>query len=246
LSPPGGASIESYFRYFSEIEECFRRCRGTPFLLSTLDWALIEAWKEADVPLEAVLSGIEHSFEKFARKPSRFRKINGLAYCSQEVLRAAEAIRAAETQDGATPKVHEDPEPPFRREEILKYFGRNRAALEVAALKARDSGQKVLADDLDDAAQSLASLATARATGASDDFEALERQLTALEEKVSAALMRASSTNSLAQLREEVDRGLRIDRRKMTVAQIESLERQYLKKRLFEQYGVPRMSLFYL
>jgi hypothetical protein len=32
----------------------------------------------------------------------------------------------------------------------------------------------------------------------------------------------------------------------MTAAQIDSLERQFLKKRLFEYYRVPRLSLFHL
>ena len=51
--------MENYFNYFTEIEECFRRCRGTPTLLSTLDWALIESWKESDFPLSAVLTGAD-------------------------------------------------------------------------------------------------------------------------------------------------------------------------------------------
>ena len=48
----------NYYNYFTEIEEHFQRTRGTSlFLLSPLDWALIESWKNADVPLEAVLRG---------------------------------------------------------------------------------------------------------------------------------------------------------------------------------------------
>ena len=44
----------NYFNYFTEIEEHFQRARGTGlFLLSPLDWALIESWKNAEVPLEA-------------------------------------------------------------------------------------------------------------------------------------------------------------------------------------------------
>ena len=49
--------MENYFNYFTEIEEHFQRRRGTTLLLSTLDWALIETWKDAGIPLEAVLRG---------------------------------------------------------------------------------------------------------------------------------------------------------------------------------------------
>ena len=43
----------NYFNYFTEVEEHFQRARGTSlFLLSPLDWALIESWKNAGVPLK--------------------------------------------------------------------------------------------------------------------------------------------------------------------------------------------------
>ena len=103
--------MENYFNYFTEIEECFRRCRGTPTLLSTLDWALIESWKDSDFPLTAVLTGIERSFEKYKKRPQRFRKVNSLAYCSQEVLKAAEEARTAANEGDARPK-ETDAKPP--------------------------------------------------------------------------------------------------------------------------------------
>ena len=50
--------MQNYFNYFTEIEEHFQRRRGSLLMLSTLDWALIESWREASVPLPAVLRGI--------------------------------------------------------------------------------------------------------------------------------------------------------------------------------------------
>ena len=56
----------NYFNYFTEVEEHFQRARGTAlFLMSPLDWALIESWKNAGVPLTAVLRGIDTAFEKW-------------------------------------------------------------------------------------------------------------------------------------------------------------------------------------
>src|SRR5271167_5103118 len=81
----------NYFNYFTEIEEHFQRARGTIlFLLSPLDWALIESWKNAGVPLEAVLRGVDDAFDKWVQRPSKSKKVNILAYCSQAVLAAAE------------------------------------------------------------------------------------------------------------------------------------------------------------
>src|SRR5580692_6501724 len=86
----------NYFEYFSEIEERFSRRRGSLLLLSTLDWALIETWREAGIPLEAVLRGIDNAFDKhdakLSRAKTRARKVNGLAWCSQAVMQAAEEI----------------------------------------------------------------------------------------------------------------------------------------------------------
>ncbi len=87
--------METYFNYFTEIEEHFQRRRGTLLLLSPLDWALMETWKDAGIPLEAVLRGIDATFDKWERRPARFRKVNGLAYCAQEVLASAEEMKEA-------------------------------------------------------------------------------------------------------------------------------------------------------
>ena len=89
--------LHNYFNYFTEIEEHFQRRRGTLLLLSTLDWALIETWKEAGIPLQAVLRGIDAAFEHYDGKPSRTRKVNSLAFCSQEVLAAAEEMTILRT-----------------------------------------------------------------------------------------------------------------------------------------------------
>jgi hypothetical protein len=236
--------LENYFNYFTEIEECFRRCRGTPTLLSTLDWALIESWKEAGIPLEAVLNGIDRAFQKFSKRPQRFRKINGLAYCSPAVLQAAEELNTALTESGVATADRPPEEAPFAAEEIRAFLERNAAALEKASGACRTQGQQVLADDLHGGALSLRNISADREW--ETDLEDLEQQLSALEEKLAASLTRAAEINLLTEVRREVDRGLVSYRQKMTGPQIESLQRQFIKKRLFEHHGVPRLSLFYL
>ncbi len=234
--------MENYFNYFTEIEQCYQRCRGTPTLLSPLDWALIESWKEAGLPLEAALTGIERAFQKFAKRPRRVRKINGLAYCSQSVLEAAEEMNRSAVEGGLKRANERAVEAPFSGEEIQNYLRRNAEALDKASRRSSQNGQKVLTDDIREAAAALAKIPGET----NQDLEELERRLSALEDKLTAALTRASSIELLARFREEVERGLIPYRRKMTGAQIESLERQFLKKRLFEYYKIPRLSLFYL
>jgi len=238
--------VENYFNYFTEIEECFRRHRGTPTLLSTLDWALIESWKEGGIPLEAVLRGVERSFEKFKRRARKYRMVNSLAYCSQEVLRAAEEL-ATERAEGAPEARAPQPTQPPLEADIRSFFARNAAALAAASELAEKNGETILRDDLRAAATTLQEIARMQADKQSDlNLEQLESHLATLEEKLMASLMRASSVDLLVQFRGEVERALIPYRRKMTAPQIESLERQFLKKRLFDHYQIPRLSLFYM
>ena len=114
----------NYFNYFTEIEEHFQRARGTSlFLLSPLDWALIETWKNAGVPLEAVLRGIDAAFEKW-RSRKRENPDGELA----GLLRPGRAHRSAD--HGRTPQpTREETAPPFPLEDLRAYLESNAAAL---------------------------------------------------------------------------------------------------------------------
>ena len=124
--------MENYFNYFTEIEEHFQRRRGGILLLSTLDWALIETWKDAGIPLEAVLRGIDGAFERYEKRPSK-RKVNSLAYCAQEVLAAAEEMKEAAVGVASGEKQNAKPAG-FQTAEIVTFLRRNADQLLAAKL----------------------------------------------------------------------------------------------------------------
>lgn len=235
--------MENYFNYFTEIEECFQHARGATALLSALDWALIESWKEAGIPLEAVLTGIERTFEKYHKRPQRFRKVNSLAYCSQEVLRAADAAGTADEGAGHGSRSHD--EPLFEKGDIAGFLKRNAETLEQASKSQDAEGQSVLAQDFSGAGKALAEMA-ARDAEWDADPEALERGLAALEDKLLASLTRAAPVELLTSFRAEMECAMAPYRRNMGRGEAESLERQFIKKGLFEHYNLPRLSLFYM
>ena len=234
--------MENYFNYFTEIEECFQRCRGTRTLLSPLDWALIESWKDAGLPLQAVLTGIARAFEKYHARQRKYKTVNALAFCTQEVLRAAEEAQAGEVQSVG----RKDSPPPFTAEEIVRFLSGNAQSLEAASKKAHAEGQQVLADDLAALAPDLQAMAAQDPATLLTGLEELETRLTAVEAKLTASLTRAASLERMAGIQEQVERGLGPYRRKMTGPQIESLERQFRKRCLMEHYEIPRLSLFYM
>src|SRR6202012_6282222 len=76
----------NYFNYYTEIEEYFWKKRGAHLLVSPLDWAIMETWQKAGVPLEAVLKGIDSAFESYGRSRRGGRKqLKNLAYLSGAV-----------------------------------------------------------------------------------------------------------------------------------------------------------------
>jgi hypothetical protein len=233
--------VENYFNYFSQIEERFLQRRGGGLLLSTLDWALIETWKDAGIPLEAALRGIDDAFDQYARRPSKTRKVNGLAYCSQLVLTAAEAaVGAASPQSPAKPRAGQGFEP----EVVAAFLRRNADLLDTAKLP---EGQGVSARSIAlDAAKTLRQLADEIEKKNVPRLEDLERRLTVLEEKLFAVLLASTPDEDIVTVRAEADRDLAPYRRKMSAAQIDQLQKQYLHKRLLERYALPRLSLFYM
>ena len=237
----------NYFNYYTEIEEHFWRKRGAHLLVSPLDWAIVETWQKAGVPLEAVLKGIDRAFESWgrSRRAAGGRQLKSLAYCVDAVLDAA--AEAAETSAGAGPEVNSGraSAEPFSREELRKYLERNAQRLRVAAEKHR-AAHATLAGRLDDAAKSIEDLRPLAEAPGALDLEDFERRLTVIEEKLSAGVTAEAPEEILLGVRREMDRSLAPYRRKMTAEQLSQLERQYLQKRLFEFFGVPRLSLFYL
>ena len=222
-------AFSNYFNYFTEIEDRFQQARGTGlFLLSPLDWALIEAWKNSAIPLEAVLRGIDAAFEKWKTKRSRFQQVNSLAYCSQAVM--VETQRMADA--GSTGQT---PEPaPFDGEQIEAFLADNAAAIRNTAKPEFEA----IAVSLDNLRGNLAA--------ESADLEALEQKLTVLEEKM-VAIARASQPEEQAlQVRRELETYLRPYKGKMTASQIAMLEARFLDRNLLETTHLPRLSLFYL
>ena len=216
---------ENYFNYFTEIEEHFQRARGTGlFLLSPMDWALIESWKNSGIPLEAVLRGIDIAFEKWRGRPARGRlhQVNSLAYCTQAITAEAQALA-----DGRPAK--REVAPPFPETDISAYLLRNSTAL-------REAGHADLAD-------SIASLDT---DAMRCNLEEMEQWLTSIEEKMIARIRASASDEQLVEARQVLDKQLKPYRGKMGTEQLAMLERQFLDRRLLETAKLPRLSLFYL
>ena len=231
--------MKNYFNYFTEIEEHFQRRRGTLLMLSTLDWALIETWREAGVPLEAVLRGIDAAFDKYdARKShARVRRVNGLGYCTQEVMAAVESMKEASTGSSTTVQDN-SPAAGFEQQRIGDHLLTCAKQLRAAGGMAGNAAISELAQRLELLAEEVLNSEPA--------LENLERTLTVMEEKMFALLVTSASESELTALREEAARELAPYRSRMQSAQIRQVEQQFLHKKLLERNSLPRLSLFYM
>lgn len=238
--------MENYFNYFTEIEEQFLRRRGGGLLLTTLDWALIETWKDAGIPLDAVLRGIDDAFDRYDQRPSKSRKINSLAYCSQAVLGAAEEMKEArvgsESLNSTGGKASGEG---FEASAIAVFLQHSAELLEKAKLP--HSPQISVEATAHEIANTLRKLAEAITDAQTPPkLEDLERRLTVLEDKIFAALLAATSDEEILGVRTQADRELAPYRRNMSAPQIDQLQKQYVHKRLLEKCHLPRLSLFYM
>jgi hypothetical protein len=233
----------NYFNYFTEIEEYFWKKRGAHLLVSPLDWAIMETWQRAGVPLEAALKGIDRAFESYGRsRRGAGKPLKSLAYCTDAVLQVAE--EGLEAAAGSAPKNGREAKEVFPREELKAYLAKN-AALVAAATQKNAGHQTEIATRLAEIAESVKASSLLVDSPANVDLEDLERRLTVLDDKICALLMTHATEELMMRIRREVDGQLSAYRRKMKAEQLALVEKKYTQKRLLEEFGLPRLSLYY-
>ena len=205
----------------------------------------MESWQKAGVPLSAVLKGIDRAFESYQRsRRGAGRPLKSLAYCTDTVLEAAE--EEMEAAAGAAPdaKRRASAQEVLCREDLREYFRKNAAKMRESAKRMGDANPE-LARRVEETAGALEASSELLEAPGTLDLEDLERRLTVFEEKLQAALTTHADEELMVRLRRELDRQLAAYRSKLKAEQLRQVERQYLQKRLFEEFGLPRLSLYY-
>jgi len=210
----------NYFNYFTEIEQFYQTRRESFTLLSTLDWVLIENWKDQGVPLDVVLKGIDRAFSRAKRR------INSLAYC----IKAIEEV----IEEQKDTRVDRPELPQIPAEETARYLG--------------DLATRVnaISNAFPEFASKIAAVATSIRGVGTDNFREAEQILTALEDRLISILRVAAEESLLVEIQRDVQSELGPFRSTMTTQQLAMLEQQLLKRKLLERFDIPRLSLFYL
>lgn len=224
----------NYYNYFTEIEETFIRRRGKNLLLSPLDWALIESWQEREIPLHIVLRAIEKVFDTADAQPNRKRSIKSIAYCKEEIEMQFADWLATQTgkANGAGAEAVEDS---LSETGIAAHLD---AA--IASLKEVKTGN--LQESI---AHAVARLEALKRNPAAD-VETVEKELTAIENFLDAALLTNADSAHLTKLKKETAEHLSSYKAKMKPEVYQHTFELMLVKRLREEAEIPSLSLFYL
>jgi hypothetical protein len=237
----------NYFSYLTEIEDAFIRRRGKHLHLCSLDWTMMEVWKERGIPLHVVLRGIEHWFDSYeSRKPKR--TANTLLYCQEEIeAQYAEWLesRVGSHDDKETRSVDES-KSPFPRSEVLAHLARSLDRLSELYEERRQATGDDLSEALSRALSLLSEIKDDYASASQPDARKLEDSLTGIERLLDDELRLAISDDDFATASAEIDAQVKPYKRHMDKAAFEQTRENLLRKRLREHFGVPRLSLFFL
>lgn len=237
----------NYFNYFTEIEDAFVRRRGKHLFLSPMDWALMESWKQQGIPLHIVLRAVEKAFDSFESRP-RNRSVKSLLYCQEEVeAQFAEWVesRVGSSEPLADETPVEDQRTPFSAAAIQRHLHESKIEIERLAQSRAEIGDADLAETLTRATHRLAELEDDLKNGGVLNTRRLEDSLTSVERMLNEALL-SNPYAKVEAVTKEIKGELKAYRTQMEAQMYEQTLNNLLLKRLREQFGVPRLSLFYL
>lgn len=243
----------NYFNYFTEVEEEFVRRRGKQLLISPMDWALVESWKDAGIPLHIVLRSINESFDSYDARAQKHRKVNSIFYCQQAVEGNFAEYRLAQVGGGSEIKTTEAPsESPesdhsaFPKEVILEFLARCEDELRLIGTRAEEGARTEIGSAAARARARLTEIASEITGSARVNAEALERDLDAIDRMILEAAARECGEEELKKIRADAATQLRSYKKKMDKAIYEQTVQNFVSRRLREINNIPRMSLFYL
>jgi hypothetical protein len=242
----------NYYNYFTEIEEHFVKRRGKHLLISPMDWGLIAAWRDAGVPLNVALRGIDIAMDGFFAKQHRGNsKVNSLCYCHDAVMTeyagyvesrvgestesfqsaAAGAENAAEKKDGPDPA------------EILAFISSR--IDEIKTLLAK----QYPGEDSEGIPRVLARLEEMRQNAETDssiDSEKIERDLVNIDEILVAELQALLPPEQAAEWEKEAKKELKVYKKRLPKETYEKIHGNFMRDRIHKKFNIGEMSLFRL
>ncbi len=245
----------NYYNYFTEVEEHFVKRRGKHLLVSPMDWGLIAAWRDAGVPLQVAIRGIDIAMDAFFSRQRRgSSKINSLCYCHDSVMEEFERHRESRIGESATAVraqagLPEDESSPDSRdesevEEAAEYLAAIIREIETLSAKQNLSGFALegirrVQERLEEMLQSLRS-------GTETDLEALERDLAIVDGILIEALCSVTPAEQTAEWDKEAKAELKVYRKKLPKEFYKKIHDNFIRSKVHRKFNIREFSLFRL
>ncbi len=234
----------NYYNYFTEIEEHFVRKRGKHLLVSPVDWNLIAIWRDAGIPLQVALRGIDIAMDGFfARQHRSPSKVNTLCYCHDSVMEEFtrhQESRVGESPGEESPKTEGDES---GRSEIL-----NSIFQRINEIKTLSAKQYFCenAGGIHRALARLEEIMQNLETGTRIDSEALERDLGIVDEVLMEQLRLATSAEQTAEWEKEAKSELKIYKKRLPKETFGRIHRNFINSRIRRHFQIGELSIFHL
>lgn len=242
----------NYYNYFTEIEEHFVKRRGKHLLISPMDWALIASWRDAGIPLQVALRGIDIAMDGFyAKKRRESSKVNSLCYCHDSVMEEYAAhleshVGESSNQEKTSPEDQEpgeDHRDELEIEAVLSFLSERLGEIKALSAKqypgsALEGIQRVLVR-MEDIVHSLE-------TSSQVDAETLERDLRITDDLLIEALQSVIPTEQSIAWEKEAKKELKVYKKRLPKETYEKIRDNFMRDKIRREFGVGELSIFQL
>jgi len=240
----------NYYNYFTEIEEHFVRKRGKHLLISPMDWSLIAAWREAGVPLQVAIRGIDIAMDKFLARQRSSSKVNSLCYCHDSVMseyanhlefHVGESSEPSKAGDGAETGSEKEEAPEIA--ESLVYI-RERMD-EIKTLSAKQCLESTL-EGISRVLSRLEEVCGNLEEGGRIDSETTERDLSIIDELLVAELRKSISPEQMLEWEKEAKKELKVYRKRLPRETYERIRGNFIRDKIHRRFNIGELSIFRL
>jgi hypothetical protein len=239
----------NYYNYFTEIEEHFVRRRGKHLMISPMDWGLIAAWKDAGIPLQVALRGIDMAMDSFASRQRSNSKVNTLAYCHDSVIaefanhlesHVGEAADNPPTPDsGSSTATKDEPDIQATIHFISERIG------EIKGLEAKQLGEKA-AEGIQRVLERLDEVLKDINVSGRMDPESLEHDLSIIDDVFAAELRAAIPADRMQEWEAEAKKELKVYKKNLPKETFEKIHSNFIRDRIHRNFKIGELSIFRL
>ncbi len=243
----------NYYNYFTEIEEHFVRRRGKHLLISPMDWCLIATWRDAGVPLQVAIRGIDIAMDRFFARPRRVSsRVNSLCYCHDSVMAEYASYLESHVGDAsgdpqALPNaceadIERKNEP--GKTEVLEFISAR--IDEIKGLSAKHYFHGSALEGIHRVLARLEAIGHNVETGSQVELEALERDLKIIDEILMAELRPMIPTERIAEWEKEAKKELKVYRKRLPKETFDKIRANYMRGKIRQWFHIDELSLFRL